>query len=58
MDKKTRLATLSPSVIADLLFGEEPLDKYFVDGRLVRTFRLPVGGLGLLTVGFRITDRP
>ncbi len=58
MDTKTRLATLSPSVIADLLFGEEPLDKYFVDGRLVRTFRLPVGGLGLLTVGFRITDRP
>ena len=26
--------------------------------RLIRTFRLPVGGLGLLTVGFRITDRP
>ena len=58
MDKKTRLATLSPSVIADILFGDEPLDKYFVDGRFIRTFRLPVGGLGLLTVGFRITDRP
>ncbi len=58
MDRKTSLATLSPSVIADLLFGDEPLDKYFVDGRLIRTFRLPVGGLGLLTVGFRITDRP
>ncbi|MDE2988923.1 MAG: hypothetical protein OXT70_12850 [Chloroflexota bacterium] len=58
MERKTRLATLSPSVIADLLFGEEPLDNYFVDGRLIRTFRLPVGGLGLLTVGFRITDRP
>ena len=58
MDRKMRLATLSPSVIADLLFGEEALDKYFVDGRLIRTFRLPVGGLGLLTVGFHITDRP
>ena len=58
MDRKTRLARLSPSVIADLLFDEEPLDKYFVDGRLIRTFRHPVCGLGLLTVGFRITDRP
>ena len=58
MDKKTRLATLSTSVIADLLFGEEPLDNYFVDGRLIRTFRLPVGDLSLITVGFRITDRP
>ena len=27
-------------------------------GRLMEIKRLPVGGLGLLTVGFRITDRP
>ena len=46
MDKETGPATQSPSVIADLLLGEEPPDKYFVDGRLIRTFRLPVGGLG------------
>ena len=58
MDWKTRLATLSPSVIADLLFGEEPAGKYFPAGRLIRIFRLPVGDLSLLSVGFRITDRP
>ena len=38
--------------------ARNPLDNYFVDGRLIRINRLPVGGLGLLTVGFRITDRP
>ena len=63
MDKKTRPATQSPSANAAgdeaaRLFGEEPPGKYVVDGRLIRIYRLPVGDLGLLTVGFRITDRP
>ena len=67
MDKKTRPATQSPSAnaagdeaarLAARLFGEEPPGKYVVDGRLIRIYRLPVGDLGLLTVGFRITDRP
>ena len=77
MGKKTRPATLSPSAIADLLFGEKPAGNtelpssyaarlfgeeaagnYGVMGRLMEIKRLPVGGLGLLTVGFRITDRP
>ena len=67
MDKKTRPATQSPSAnaagdeaarLAARLFGEEPRGKYVVDGRLIRIYRLPVGDLGLLTVGFRITDRP
>ena len=58
MDKQTRPATQSPSADAARLFGEEPPGKYVVDGRLIRIYRLPVGDLGLLTVGFRITDRP
>ena len=58
MDKKTGPTTQSPSAVAARLFGEEPPGKYFVDGRLIRIFRLPVGDLSLLTVGFRITDRP
>ena len=58
MDKATRPPKLSPSAAADLIFGEEPPGKYFPAGRLIRIFRLPVGDLGLLTVGFRITDRP
>ena len=58
MDRETRPATLSPSDYATILFGEEPPGKYFVDGRLIRIYRLPVGDLSLLTVGFRITDRP
>ena len=58
MDKKTGPAKLSPSAAADLIFGEEPPGKYFPAGRLIRIFRLPVGDLSLLTVGFRLTDRP
>ena len=58
MDKKTRPPKLSPSAAADLIFGEEPPGKYFPAGRLIRIYRLPVGDLGLLTVGFRITDQP
>ena len=58
MDKATRPPKLSPSAAADLIFGEEPPGKYFPAGRLIRIYRLPVGDLGLLTVGFRITDRP
>ncbi len=40
------------------LFGEEAAGNYGVMGRLMEIKRLPVGDLGLLTVGFRITDRP
>ena len=40
------------------MFGEEAAGNYGVMGRLMLINRLPVGGLGLLTVGFRITDRP
>ena len=58
MDKATRLAQQSLAADAARLFGEEPAGKYLVDGRLIRIFRLPVGDLSLLTVGFRITDRP
>ncbi len=63
MDKETGPATEAPSANAAgdeaaRLFGEEPPGKYVVDGRLIRIYRLPVGDLGLLTVGFRITDRP
>jgi len=58
MDKETGPATEAPSTYAECLFGEEPPGKYFVDGRLIRIYRLPVGDLGLLTVGFRLTDRP
>ena len=38
-------------------FGEAAAGNYSVMGRLMRISRLPVGDLGLLTVGFRITDR-
>ena len=58
MDKKTGPATEAPSSYAARLFGEEAAGNYGVMGRLMEIKRLPVGGLGLLTVGFRITDRP
>ena len=47
-----------PSSYAARLFGEEAAGNYGVMGRLMEIKRLPVGDLGLLTVGFRITDRP
>ena len=63
MDKKTEPAAKAPSAytadeVAAILFGEEPPGKYFVDGRMIRIYRLPAADLGLLTIGFRITDRP
>ena len=58
MDKKTRPGTEVPSSYAARLFGEEAAGNYGVMGRLMQINRLPVGDLGLLTVGFRITDRP
>ena len=58
MDKETGPATEAPSSYAARLFGEEAAGNYGVMGRLMRINRLPVGDLGLLTVGFRITDRP
>ena len=54
----TRPATETPSSYAARMFGEDAADNYGVVGRLMRINRLPVGDLGLLTVGFRITDRP
>ena len=54
----TRPATETPSSYAARMFGEEAADNYGVMGRLMVINRLPVGGLGLLTLGFRITDRP
>jgi len=54
----TRPATETPSSYAARMFGEEAAGNYGVMGRLMQINRLPVGGLGLLTVGFRITDRP
>ncbi len=61
--KETGPATQSPSANAAgdeaaRLFGEEAPGNYGVMGRLMEIKRLPVGDLGLLTVGFRITDRP
>ena len=50
--------TEAPSSCAARLFGEEAAGNYGVMGRLMEIKRLPVGDLGLLTVGFRITDRP
>ena len=47
-----------PSSYAARLFGEQAAGNYGVMGRLMEIKRLPVGDLGLLTVGFRITDRP
>ena len=63
MDKKTGPETEVPSAYAAgyeraRLVDEESEGNYVVAGRLIRFFRLPVGDLGLLTVGFRITDRP
>ena len=67
MDKATRPAREAPSALAAFyedvrlaacLFGEESAGSYRVAGRLILFDRLPVGDLGLLTVGFRITDRP
>ena len=54
----TRPATETPSSYAGRMFGEAAAGNYGVMGRLMRINRLPVGDLGLLTVGFRITDRP
>ena len=54
----TRPATETPSSYAARMFGEEAAGNYGVMGRLMIIDRLPVGGLGLLTIGFRITDRP
>ena len=48
----------APSTYAARLFGEEAAGNYGVMGRLMCINRLPVGDLVLLTVGFRITDRP
>ena len=67
MDKKTGPARKAPfdlaaeyegARLAARMFGEESAGSYLVAGRLIRFDRLPVGDLGLLTVGFRITDRP
>jgi len=58
MGNKAGPATQSPSADAARLFGEGAAGNYVVAGRLIHFFRLPVGDLGLLTVGFRITDRP
>ncbi len=58
MDKETGPAKEAPSSYAARLFGEEAAGNYGVMGRLMEIKRLPVGDLGLLTVGFRITDRP
>ena len=63
MDKKTGPATEVPSAYAAgyeraRLVDEESEGNYVVVGRLIRISRLPVGDLDLLTVGFRITDRP
>ena len=54
----TRPATETPSSYAARTFGEEAAGNYGVMGQLMVIDRLPVGGLGLLTIGFRITDRP
>ncbi|MYD95417.1 MAG: hypothetical protein F4Y02_17415 [Chloroflexi bacterium] len=67
MNKKTGTAREAPfdlaaefegARLAARLFGGESAGSYLVAGRLIRFDRLPVGDLGLLTVGFRITDRP
>ena len=67
MGKKTGPATEAPSAypagdeaagLAALMFGDVSAGSYQVVGRLIRIDRLPVSDLGLLTVGFRITDRP
>ncbi|MCY3505386.1 MAG: hypothetical protein OXH41_04405 [Chloroflexi bacterium] len=67
MDRKTGTAGEAPFALAAddeaarlaaHLFGGESAGSYLVAGRLIRFDGLPVGDLGLLTVGFRITDRP
>ena len=58
MDKEMGPESEAPSDYAARLFGEEAAGNYSVVGRLMRINRLQVGDLGLLTVGFRITDRP
>ena len=58
MDRKTRPATEVPSSYAARMFGEEAARNYGVMGRLLHLRWLPVGDLSLITVGFRITDRP
>ena len=67
MAKKTGTAREAPfdpaaefegARLAARMFGEESAGSYLVAGRLIRFDRLAVGDLGLLTVGFRITDRP
>ena len=54
----TRPATETPSSYVARMFGEEAAHNYGVMGRLLHLKRLPVGDLSLITVGFRITDRP
>lgn len=58
MDNEPGPPTEVPSSYAARLFGEAAAGNYGVMGRLMQIKRLPVGDLGLLTVGFRITDRP
>ena len=67
MDKARGPATPAPTAypagdeaarLAALMFGDVTLGSYEVVGRLIRINPLPVGDLGLLTVGFRISDRP
>ena len=67
MDKKKGPVIAAPSAYpagdeaarqAALMFGDVSLGSYEVVGQLIRINPLPVGDLGLLTVGFRITDRP
>ena len=54
----TRPASETPSSYAARMFGEEAARNYGVMGRLLHLRWLPVGDLSLITVGFRITDRP
>ena len=54
----TRPVEEVPSSYAARMFGEEAARIYGVMGRLLHINRLPVGELSLITVGFRITDRP
>ncbi|MYC38331.1 MAG: phosphoribosyltransferase [Chloroflexi bacterium] len=54
----TRPVSEVPSSYAARMFGEEAARIYGVMGRLLHLNRLPVGDLSLITVGFRITDRP
>ncbi len=58
MDREMGPESEASSDYAARLFGEEAAGDFGVMGRLMEIKRLPVGDLGLLTVGFRITDRP